>query len=103
MIVSQASTLILEGLLCNKSVCVPTFIGIKANIGYDRLVDGYQHYIGFKLMNNFYAPKTEHDLEKTILRCLNQKNNSSNLNLDWICQNSKYETEITNVINEISK
>jgi hypothetical protein len=103
LIINHFSTLTLEGLISNRFVCVPLFLGRAANIGYDTILDAAPHYVGLSLVPNLLTPRNQHEFREAILHAIESKSNDKRVNIGWVCKNSNYAAEISKVLEMISK
>ena len=102
IIISHLSTLVLEGLINEKFVCVPLFLGRDASIEYSRFIDGAQHYIGLRLVGNLVTPSSLEDMKSVINECLSRRRPTSNANLEWICSKGNFTNNLLDVLSEMS-
>jgi hypothetical protein len=103
LIINHVSTLTLEGLIAEKFVCVPLFLGRSAKIGYDRILDSAPHYVGFSLIQNLLTPRNEHDFRTAILHACQTKRRDMGSNIGWVCKASNYTLEICTILNSLEK
>lgn len=103
LIINHFSTLTLEGLISNRFVCVPLFLGRTANIGYDTILDAAPHYVGLSLVPNLLTPRNKHEFRDAILHAVQIGSIDKRSNIGWVCKNSNYAVEICKIIELISK
>jgi hypothetical protein len=103
LIINHFSTLTLEGLVSNRFVCVPLFLGRPANIRYDAILDSAPHYVGLSLVPNLLTPCNQYEFRAAILQVFQSQSNISPSNIGWICKNSNYTAEISRLLNLIDR
>lgn len=103
LIINHFSTLTLEGLISNRFVCLPLFLGREANIGYDTILDAAPHYVGLSLVPNLLTPRNQHEFREAILHALQNQSDDKRSNMGWVCKNSTYAVEISKIIELIAK
>ncbi len=102
LVINHVSTLTLEGLIANRYVCVPLFLGRKARIGYNTILDAAPHYIGLSLVSKLLTPRNEHEFRESILLALKDYSNENPCNVDWVCKKTNYAREISEILISIS-
>jgi CDP-glycerol glycerophosphotransferase (TagB/SpsB family) len=90
LIITQLSSIIVEGLLCNQKILIPCFVYRKVNYDYMDAINTYPHLIGLGAIPNIFISKNvnnfAHDLEFSISSPKLLSSNSAN----WFA--AKFET-----------
>jgi hypothetical protein len=97
-LINHFSTLSVEGLICNRFVVVPLFLGrSSANYRYEHILNEWYHILGLRLIPNIYTPKTLEELTKTLYELATETKEPSKSNWEWICQPTDYSKRIKEI------
>jgi hypothetical protein len=108
LIVCHLSTLVLEGLINQKPMCIPVFAG-KSNsrgfaIGYDHLLYGLEHFKGIAKHPLVKVSRNISELTKHILTTVTQNEFEKNdTNMDWYCQPGNFSSRLIESLETIRK
>jgi hypothetical protein len=98
-LINHFSTLSVEGLICNRFVVVPLFLGrSSANYRYEHILNEWYHILGLRLIPNIHTPRTLEELAKTLYELALEKKEPSKSNWEWICQPTDYSKRIKEII-----
>ena len=98
-LINHFSTLSVEGLICNRFVVVPLFLGrSSANYRYEHILNEWYHILGLRLIPNIYTPKTLEELAKNLYELASETKEPSKSNWEWICQPTDYSKRIKEII-----
>ncbi|MEY4432116.1 MAG: hypothetical protein RLZZ44_246 [Bacteroidota bacterium] len=97
IIISQLSTLVLEGLIFCKPVCIPVFVGKKVNYGYDKLFHNLKHYEGLDKVKAVQIARNQSEFEEILNNFSNLDSKSFlDVNVNWYCAESKFSKNFYN-------
>jgi hypothetical protein len=101
LLVNHFSTLSLEGLISNRLVCVPLFLGREsAKYRYYHILNEWHHMMGVGLIPNLYTPRSQRDFEKILVNLLNSESPKSEFDVNWICKKTNWAEEVSRIINK---
>jgi hypothetical protein len=103
-VVNLASTLTIEGVICNRFVICPSFIGNqRAKYNYENIMNEWHHQFGLKLIPNIFFPKSELEMSNTLANVIKANEQPSKVNWEWICYPTNYFNEISRILYDIFK
>jgi hypothetical protein len=98
VVINHLSTLTLEGLIANRFVCVPLFLGRNAVIRYNRIIDSAPHYVGLKLLPNLLTPESEASFVDCLQFAFKEEPSDVGQSIEWVCKKTSYSEEIAKII-----
>jgi hypothetical protein len=102
-LINHFSTLSVEGLICNRFVVVPLFLGrSSANYRYEHILNEWHHILGLRVIPSLYTPKSLEELAKTLYNLTSETAEPQKSNWEWICQPTNYSKRIKEIIEAFS-
>ena len=99
LLVNHFSTLSLEGLITNRLVCVPLFLGREtAKYRYYHILNEWHHMMGIGLIPNLYTPRSQKDFEKILVKLLNSDSPKLQFDVNWLCKKTNWAEEVSTII-----
>lgn len=83
LIITQLSSVIVEGLLCNQKILIPSFVYRKVNYDYTDAINTYPHLIGLAAIPNIFMSKTENNFAHDLELALNSPKLLSSNSANW--------------------
>jgi hypothetical protein len=90
LIIAQLSSIIVEGLLCNQKILIPSFVYRKVNYDYTDAINTYPHLIGLAAIPNIFMSKIENNFAHDLAFALNSPKLLSSNSANWFA--AKIET-----------
>lgn len=106
MVVNHFSTLTLESLMCGTPVMCPLFLGRpEARYRYENLLTEWHHTMGLALVSSIKFPRSAEEFMEQICDVVIKGSIEvqSDVNLDWFCRRTDYESQISDFIDMIIK
>jgi hypothetical protein len=103
LLITSLSTLLVEGLLCNKKVLVPCFSQSELNYDFSESLDTWLHLIGLRSFPNIFISETIKDFNSDILNSIEVPAKESATSANWICSRVDFSQVLYNLVEKLSK
>jgi len=98
VVINHLSTLTLEGLIAKRFVCAPLFLGRKAEIRYNRIIESAPHYVGLRLIPNLLTPSTQSEFVEKLKYSVTHEPSDVTEIVQWICKKSEYAEAVAEIM-----
>lgn len=103
LIITQLSTILVEGLLINKKVLIPAFIDRKTNFDYVDSINTWAHLIGIEAFPNIYISKKRSNFRFDLTQALESKVEKSSKSAQWIAAKLDTSQQLLKLVRQIEK
>jgi hypothetical protein len=90
LIITQLSSVIVEGLLCNQKILIPCFVYRKVNYDYTDAINTYPHLVGLAAIPNIFISKHVNNFAHDLQFALHSPKFMSSNSANWFA--AKLET-----------
>jgi hypothetical protein len=104
LLVTPFSTMLVEGLMCNKKVVLPGYSSTRLHYDFSNAVDTWLHLIGVRSFPNVFISEKQEDFNNKIHEALLAPIKESSNSAAWICAPVNFEQKIFDLIdNDLSQ
>jgi hypothetical protein len=101
LMINHCSTMLVESLLANTKVLLPTFVDKELDYDFSDALDNWAHLVGLEGFPNVFISKSAENFHLDFLSALNAPRADSSRASNWICKKIDPSDELLKIVNSI--
>jgi hypothetical protein len=98
LIINQFSTMLLEALISNKKVLLPTFVNRPVKYDYSNAINEWPHFVGLVMIPNVYVSKSSEKFSEDLKKSLEAAVKKSSFSASWMCAQMNSSEEFLKLV-----
>lgn len=103
LIINQFSTMLLEALMSNKKVLLPTFVNRPVKYNYSNAINEWPHFVGLVMIPNVYVSESSNKFSEDLKKSLEAEVKKSSFSASWMCAELNSSEEFLKLVKKLKQ
>jgi hypothetical protein len=103
LIINQFSTMLLEAIISNKKVLLPTFVNRPVKYNYSNAINEWPHFVGLVMIPNVYVSNSSEEFSEDLKKSLEAETKKSRFSANWMCAELNSSEEFLKLVKKLNQ
>ena len=95
--------MLLEALMSNKKVLLPTFVNRPVKYNYSNAINEWPHFVGLVMIPNVYVSKSSNKFSEDLKKSLEAGVKKSSFSASWMCAELNSSEEFLKLVKKLKQ